>query len=217
MQLSRRTAITQPQLRVLIPALVCGAALVAWFLLTDAADYLTITQDSFTSYYWSRRYGLLFHIAGGTTALTAGLIQLWLGFTGSTRRLHRNIGRLYLFGVLVGSVGAIYMGATMPPPLGAYAFGLWGLGTAWVFTTSVAYVAIRRGDVAQHRAWMIRSYVVTFGFVTFRVINLVLERLDVGNEDSRTGAAAWLCWTIPLLVTELCLRLRESRYKLPAS
>jgi uncharacterized membrane protein YozB (DUF420 family) len=217
MQAHSRRDITRPPLPMLLPTLFCGAALVLWFLLTDAAEYLTVTPDHFTSYYWTRRFGLLFHIAGGTTALTAGLIQLWMGFTGRTQRSHRHVGQLYLFGVLVGSGGAVYMGATMPPPIGAYAYGLFGLGIAWALTTSVAYISIRRGELSQHREWMIRSYLVTFGFVTFRLINLALVNLNVGNEDSRTGAAAWFCWTIPLLVAELCLRLRKSRSELPAS
>jgi len=103
------------------------------------------------------------------------------------------------------------MVATMPPPVGAYGSGLFGLAVAWVITTSLAYISIRRGALAQRRTWMIRSYVVTFGFVTFRVINLTLTTLGVGSEDSQTGAAAWLCWTIPLLITELCLRRSRLR------
>lgn len=58
----------------------------------------------------------------------------------------------------------------------------------------------RAAPLAQHRSWMIRSYLVAFGFVTFRVINLTL-----------TGAAAWLCWTIPLLLAEVSLRWSNSR------
>jgi hypothetical protein len=108
-------------------------------------------------------------------------------------------------------MGAIYMAITMPPPLGAYAFGLDGLGIAWIVTTAVAYFSIRRGAVTAHRSWMVRSYVITFGFVTFRVINLTLVNLGVGNEDSQTGAAAWLCWTIPLLLAEVSIRWSRSR------
>jgi hypothetical protein len=111
-----QTAITRSQLAVLVSALIGVTAPLMWFLLTDAAEYLSVTPDSFTPYYWTRRFGLLFHIAGGETALLCGFIQLSLGFTGHTRRLHRYVGRCYLIGVVVGSAGAIYMGATMPPP-----------------------------------------------------------------------------------------------------
>jgi len=199
------------QHRWLVAALAGAAALVSWFLLTDAADYLTVTPESFTPYYWPRRFGLLLHIAGGTSALTVGLVQLWLGFTGRTRQWHRYLGRAYVLSVLIGSMGALYMAVTMPPPLGGYAFGLDGLGIAWIVTTAVAYFSIRRGDLASHRSWMIRSYVVTFGFVTFRVINLTLVKLGLGNEDSQTATAAWLCWTIPLVLAEISMRWFRSR------
>ncbi len=203
------------QHRWLVAALAGGAALVAWFLATDASDYLTFTPDGFTAYYWPRRFGLVLHIGGGTSALCVGLLQVWLGLTGRTGRWHRYLGRAYVIAVLIGSIGAFYMAVTMPPPWGAYAFGLDGLGMAWVVTTAIAYFAIRRGALARHRSWMIRSYLVTFGFVTFRIINLTLVKLGVGNEDSQTGAAAWLCWTIPLLLAEIGLRWSRSRRASP--
>ncbi len=188
-----------------------GLALAIWFLNRDATQYLTLKAATFTPYYWPRRYGLLLHISGGFLALMVGLVQIWLGLTARTGRLHRNLGRLYLFGVGVGSAGAFYMAATFPPPPAPlYASGLWGLGVAWVVTTSKAYLAVRRGDIAAHRAWMIRSYVVTFGFVTLRVIQAALMAFGIANEDDSVSVAAWLCWTVPLVLTEIVLR-RQGR------
>jgi hypothetical protein len=79
MQAYGQVVIRRSQLYVLVSTLLCGLALVSWFLLTDAAEYLQITPDSFTSYYWTRRFGLLFHIAGGTTALMSGLVSRFGG------------------------------------------------------------------------------------------------------------------------------------------
>lgn len=187
--------------------LLIGLALAIWFLNRDATQYLTLKAAAFTPYYWPRRYGLLLHITGGFLALMVGLVQLWLGLTGRTTRLHRNLGRLYVLAVALGSAGAFYMAITFPPPPAPlYASGLWGLGIAWVFTTSRAYLAVRRGDLAAHRAWMIRSYVVTFGFVSLRVIQATLMALGIANEDDSVSVAAWLCWTIPLAITEVLLR-----------
>jgi uncharacterized membrane protein len=187
--------------------LLIGLALAIWFLNRDATQYLTLKAANFTPYYWPRRFGLLLHITGGFLALTVGLIQVWLGLTGRTTRLHRNLGRLYLLGVVVGSAGAFYLAVTFPPPPAPlYASGLWVLGIAWVTTTSRAYLAVRRGDIAAHRAWMIRSYVVTFGFVTLRVIQSALMAFGIANEDDSVSVAAWLCWTVPLALTEIFLR-----------
>jgi hypothetical protein len=56
----------------------------------------------------------------------------------------------------------------------AYVSGFFGLACTWVVTTSMGYVAIRNRAVEQHREWMIRSYVVTFAFVTFRLLDQLL-------------------------------------------
>ena len=81
------------------------------------------------------------------------------------------------------------------------------LATAWVTTTAMAYLAIRKSLVEQHKEWMIRSYVVTFGFVFFRLLMPLLQ--NVGTDTERLAAAGWLCWTIPLLTTELVLQGRK--------
>jgi Predicted membrane protein (DUF2306) len=62
------------------------------------------------------------------------------------------------------------------------AFGLGGLALAWMLTTGMALIAIRRSLVDQHKEWMIRSYVVTFGFVTFRGIIPLLRAAGVEGE-----------------------------------
>jgi hypothetical protein len=48
---------------------------------------------------------------------------------------------------------------------------------------------------------MIRSYVMMFAFVIIRVLQPLLQ--TVGTITEQLAAAGWLCWTIPLLTTEL--------------
>ena len=83
-----------------------------------------------------------------------------------------------------------------------FGLGLLGLATAWAMTTTMAYVSIRRRVISQHREWMIRSYVVTFAFVIFRLFADILEVAGVGTPLERATAASWFCWAIPLLVAE---------------
>jgi predicted membrane protein DUF2306 len=106
----------------------------------------------------------------------------------------------------VGASASFYLAGTIPPPVTAYNSGLVGLGLAWLITTTAGYLEVRRGALARHREWILRSYVVTFGFVTLRAIEGTLRTLGVGNDDSRFSVAAWLCWTVPLLLLELALR-----------
>jgi hypothetical protein len=68
--------------------------------------------------------------------------------------------------------------------------------------------AITRHLYEQHKEWMIRSYVVTFGFVTFRAFDPVLEGLGVPPQD-HIAISAWFCWSMPLLLNEVALQGRK--------
>jgi hypothetical protein len=85
---------------------------------------------------------------------------------------------------------------------------LFFLCVAWVITTSMALLAIRRRNLPQHREWMMRSYAVTFAFVTFRfgVETLVSQGMATGDAQ---GIMAWACWAIPLLLLEPLLQYRR--------
>jgi hypothetical protein len=90
-----------------------------------------------------------------------------------------------------------------------FGVGITGLGIAWVVTTSLAVAAIRRGFIQQHREWMIRSYMVTFAFVTFRASWSALQAAGVGTQQEQLAASSWFCWAVPLLVVEALLQGRK--------
>jgi hypothetical protein len=194
---------------VLLAVIALGGAGIAWFLATDAAVYLLYTPEKYTDYYWPRRAGLILHVGAGTLALTVGLIQVFLGLSGRTQRLHRAFGRVYLLVVLLGVSASFYLAATIPAGSPAYTAGLVGLGVAWFTTTVMGYRYVIRGDIARHLVWMVRSYVVTFGFVTLRVIVAIIAGLGLMTEDDANSPAAWLCWIVPLAVLEIGYRRRR--------
>jgi uncharacterized membrane protein YozB (DUF420 family) len=193
------TGITWP----LLVVIGLGGAGIAWFLATDAAVFLVYTPEKYTDYYWPRRGGMILHVSAGALALTVGLVQIFLGLSGRTRRLHRVLGRIYLGAVLVGVSASCYLAVTIPPGSPAYTLGLVGLGIAWFFTTVAGYRALMLGNVAGHRAWMIRSFAVTFSFVTLRVIATMIASLGLMSYDDATSPAAWLCWIVPLAIVEI--------------
>ncbi len=204
----------RPSPRLLFFALLVVALPALWFIEDRARQYLAYNPVSYGDY-WPRRGGLILHMTAGLVAISVGLVQLWLGLTGRTGVLHRSLGRIYLGAVALGSAGAFYLALTINPKYLAYAAGLFFLATAWVVTTSTAYVAIRRGAVQQHREWMIRSYVVTFAFVSFRLIEKFLLRWSVAAEDEIDTMMAWACWSVPLLVTEPLLQWQKLRRGVP--
>jgi hypothetical protein len=49
-----------------LTVLLLGAALGAgYFVLRDVLHYFTFSPNSFSDYYWSRRYGLVSHVSAG--------------------------------------------------------------------------------------------------------------------------------------------------------
>jgi hypothetical protein len=115
-----------------------------------------------------------------------------------------------LLGVLVGAAAAYYLAITTT--LGwIFASGLFKLAIAWTITTGMAYLAIRRRAIEQHREWMIRSYVVTLAFVAFRAVVAGLSIAGVGTLGERLGFAAWVCWAVPLLLLEPLLQWKRLR------
>ena len=178
-----------------------------WFINRSALPYLGLSEAHFGPYFWPRRWWLVLHIAGGITALTVGLIQLWLGLTNRTAALHRALGKIYVAVIAIGSTAGFYLALTIPSNA-PYAAGLFFLCVAWVVTTSMAVFAIRRRNVPQHSEWMMRSYAVTFAFVTFRfgVDALIAQGTQPGDAQA---IMAWACWALPLLLLEPLLQLRK--------
>jgi len=183
------------------------AAVAAYFWFTTIPKYFHYDRAHYI-YYWPKRWWLIAHIGGGSLALVTGLFQ----FSGAIRKrwpkVHRWTGRIYLLGVLVGSIGAVYLGLVVSP-IRAFGISLEFLALAWVLTSLMAYIAARRRQFAAHKEWMTRSYVVTFGFVLFRIgtRNHVLGNLGF---QMQSVVLSWACWAVPLLITDVVQRWRAT-------
>lgn len=198
----------------LLVVLSAPALALLWFV-AHKVHYLTdYSLASFSDYYWPRRGGLIPHLAGGAVAITAGLVQIWLGLTNRVSQLHRTLGKVYAVGVLIGSLGGFYLALTIPGHL-PYSAGLFMLCVAWVLTTSMALYAIHTRRIEQHREWMLRSFTVTFAFVTFRLMSSWLHQwihvTDDPVADDIDTLMAWACWAVPLLIAEPLIQLRAVR------
>jgi uncharacterized membrane protein len=140
------------------------------------------------------------HLGGGAVALALGAFQLNAALRSRRIQFHRVVGRIYVVSVLIGGVSGLRLAiASQGGMIAHLGFGL--LACAWLFTTVRGFLRIRAGDDIDHRAWMIRSYSLTFAAVTLRIY-LPLA-LAVGAPFSIAyPAIAWLCWLPNLIVAE---------------
>jgi uncharacterized membrane protein len=178
-----------------------------WFFYSFALNYLAEDPERF-GIYWPRHEWLYAHIIAGAVALFLGPLQLWLGLNHRTPLLHRVFGLVYTLSVGVGAVTALYL--AFHTDFGwVFGMGFAAMAAMWTGSTALAVIAISRGMIEQHREWMLRSYVVTFAFVTFRILDTILDIAKVGTMVERMTAASWMAWTIPLLITETVLQGRK--------
>jgi uncharacterized membrane protein len=206
--------------RLLLIIVLMLAAGLLWFV-TRRLHYLTdYSPGSYSDYFWPRRAGLIPHLVGGIIAITVGVAQIWLGLTRRVHTLHRVLGKIYGVAVLIGSFSGFYLALTIPGHL-PYSAGLFMLDVAWLRTTGMALYAIRTRRIEQHREWMLRSYTVTFAFVTFRLLADWLRGWVPVPEDPVADEidtlAAWACWAVPLLLAEPLIQLRSMRLRARAA
>ena len=180
-------------------------SLIGYFLQKYALHYFVFTPASYGSYFWPRISWVVPHVASGLLAVVIGPLQFWPKMRRDYLQVHRIAGRVYVVTVLIGAAAAFGLASTAEGGA-AYAFGLAGLATAWLTTTGMAFAAIRRKNIPQHRQWMVRSYVVTFAFVTFRLADDAMRAGHILADEERAKLLAWACWALPLLLTEVFIQ-----------
>jgi len=201
---------SKTKLAVTVLAWACIVTLAVGFVIKYVLFYYRHYDAASFDPYWPRRGWLFLHINGGTLALLMGPWQFWSGLRQRNLAIHRWTGRLFLLGVAMGITGAVGLAITSTYGW-AFAVGLMGLASSWLVTTGMAYYTIRKRLVALHKEWMIRAYVVTFAFVTFRILSDYSPMARLRPENDRDITIAWACWVVPLAATEMIFQLRRLR------
>ena len=142
--------------------------------------------------------GLLIpHSLAGTLALLIGPINFSSRSRNRFLKLHRILGRVYVISVFVGAATGVALAFGRPGFPGTC-----GQAGAWVVCTTAAFLTARNRQIVQHRQWMIRSYAVTFTFVSSRVLNLWPAYWShLGDVLSAVGVIAFTLFS--LLIVEI--------------
>jgi uncharacterized membrane protein len=101
------------------------------------------------------------HVLGSSIALALVALQVWPGLRERYPKLHRTTGRIYIFGgVLPGAFFAMLVEIYWPFSV-ATMISQVTLALLWAGCTMYGYILRRRGEIADHRRWMLRSFALT--------------------------------------------------------
>jgi uncharacterized membrane protein len=173
------------------------------FRLTELAGGADITPAN--ARFFAAPLPVVGHIVSASVYAVLGAFQFSPSFRRRRPGWHRAAGRLLVAcGLLVGLSG-LWMTLFYPRPDGdgalLYALRLL-FGSAMVASIVLGFATIRRGDVMEHRAWMMRGYAIGLGAGT-QALTLAAGEVIVGppGEFGRAllmGAG----WAINLAVAE---------------
>jgi hypothetical protein len=109
-----------------------------------------------------------------------------------------------LLGISPAALGLATGGAYDPSQFRLVVVAFATLAVVWIFSALAALVRARQRRFADHRAWMIRSYSLTFGAVTVRFLALPL--LFVTQDPALAVTLTFWSWIVNLMVAEWLVR-----------
>jgi uncharacterized membrane protein len=184
----------------LVPVLAGGARIGQ--LSTGAA----ITPDN--ARFFASPVPVVVHIVTVSVYALLSAFQFAPGLRRRRPGWHRAAGRLLVpSGILAASAG-LWMALFYPhPPTTGWLLTVFRLvfGSAWILFLVKGFTAIRRWDIARHRAWMIRAYAVGMGAGT--QLFTLGPMLAFGVSDRLGIALGHLAgWVINVVVAEWLIR-----------
>lgn len=205
---ARRRA--SPAARALV--LFALSILAAGFIAREVIAHLDYSPESWGRF-WPQRFWLVLHLIGASVALLVGPLQFIRRLRTARPHVHRWMGRLYLAGVTVAATGAFRLSFVRHPVLGfGFSAALFVMALVWVVATAMAWAAIRRRAISVHREWMVRSYILTFSFVTFRLIMIAVAGLGwlrVAPPAELAPLFVWSAWVLPIVAAEVIFAFRR--------
>ena len=178
------------------------------YVLVHNESFLVHPNDPIWQHYHPFRWWLLPHALAGSCAILLGPMQFSDRLRQRFPKLHRVIGRIYVFGAFVVAPLGTYIQYFEERMGGPRSFSIAaGVDAALLMiTTGIAFAFIRAGKIQQHRQWMTRSFAVALVFLEVRVIS------GLGGWDGSLTASetiVWICVGFSVLVGDIALQVQE--------
>jgi uncharacterized membrane protein len=152
---------------------------------------------------------VIVHIVCAVLYSVLGAFQFSNGLRRRWPNWHRVAGRVVVGLGLAVAFSALWMTAFYPRIPGgelAHVFRL-AFGTGMAASIILGFIAIRRRDIARHRAWMARAYALALGAGT-QALTLGFGNAVFGPSELTTALMLGAGWGINLAVVEYIIRAR---------
>lgn len=160
--------------------------------------------------YKSMSWILVPHGLLGLVALAIGPFQFSTTLRKNNLPLHKKLGKIYIFAILLAMPFAIMLNIYHPIPgaTGTFAFENIIQALVWAITAAMAWLAASRRQITIHKMWAARSYGVTLVFVTSRIYNplkLFMNHPDIND----FGHFLWFLLVFALVVPDMLVFGKE--------
>lgn len=180
------------------------------YVLYHNESFLFHPKDPIWAHYQPFRWWLLPHGLAGACAIFLGPLQFSDRLRAKYTKMHRVIGRIYVFGAMVvAPLGAYiqYYEERMGAPR-SFTMAAAVDAVLLMITTGIAFAFILQRKIQQHRQWMTRSFAVALIFLEVRVILGLTGLEKLGPHAVET--VVWCCVAFSVLAGDIVLQVQES-------
>lgn len=171
--------------------------------------FLQFKQDYLSNKIWLTAFYI--HVFTAVLCLLAGFTQFSKHILKQNRKLHKYLGRLYAYNIMLinfpaGMVMAIYANGHLPSKLAFFI-----LDCLWFWFTYKAVIMAKQKNFTAHREYMIRSYALTLSAIALRSWKIVLVNFTALDIPTIYMIDAWLGFVPNLLLAEWIIRRRRAK------
>lgn len=189
--------------RIILIISSVGVALYGWHFLDFEVKGILRDRGEL-AYQLKYLAGFYAHVLFGPIALLTGAFQFAPKFRAKNLSLHRFLGKIYVLACILGGIAGFYIAFFSYSLIAT--LGFISLALFWLYTTTQAYLTIRKKEVIQHRIWMHRSFALTLSAVTLRVYLGIMAGFTDWSIETIFSILGWICWVPNLIVVEAMMR-----------
>ena len=161
----------------------------------------------FNRWFTAHRALTFLHVVPGAAILVLAPFQFSSRLRTRHIRFHRWSGRLVLLAALLAGLSGLFFGAVFPNGSIAASSAVFCFGALFLISIVRAFAAIRRGNTASHREWMIRMFSIGIGISTIRVVGAALALIiPASSPESRIALSFWIGFMLSAAAGELWIR-----------